>query len=292
MWQLLGDVERTGPSVPRPGPPNTSEPIGGCFSRGVLWGMHGLNVVAPYLDDSQVELEVSEIFHTLQGEGPFAGEPAVFVRLAGCNLQCTFCDTDFEEVKDRITADEVVRRVRRVRLREGPCGLVVITGGEPMRQNIAPLIERLCAGGFRVQIETAGTLWRPSLEHVLEKRSRSGTSPGNFGSIVCSPKTARLAPGIGRFIHALKYICRAGEMCVRDGLPVKNTQAKGRPEVRPIRPYDIDGSCAVHPSQIFIQPCYTGDKVQDAKNLVAATQIALRKGYRLSVQLHRIARVP
>lgn len=277
--------------MPTRGLTNTSKPIGGCFSRGVSWGMHGLNVVAPYLDDSQVELEVSEIFHTLQGEGPFAGEPAVFVRLAGCNLQCTFCDTDFEEVKARATATEVVRQVQRVALREGPCGLVVITGGEPMRQNIAPLVEQIMAAEYRVQIETAGTLWRRDLESLIDKRSLSGTRLRG-ASIVCSPKTTRLAPGIGRYIHALKYICRAGEMCIRDGLPVKNTQAKGLPaEVRPIRPPALEGP-PIDPSQIFIQPCYTGDRVQDAKNLVAATQIALRKGYRLSVQLQRIARVP
>lgn len=257
--------------------------------------VHGLNVIARATPDDQTELEVVEIFHTLQGEGPFAGEPAVFVRLAGCNLQCKFCDTDFETTNMRLNAMEVARHIERQRNSNGPCGLVVLTGGEPMRQNIGPLINALNAGGWRVQIETAGTLWRAPWMQLFQARNANGHVPSTGNTIVCSPKTARIAPGIHPYIHALKYIVQHGQMCVKDGMPVLNTQVKGPLEMRPIRPKQLLGP-PIHHSQIYMQPCDTGDgvahRVDNAKNLVTATQICLRRGFRLSIQLHKLAKVP
>src|SRR5271156_2670792 len=104
--------------------------------------MRGANPIRKPLHDDGLQLEVKNIFPTLQGEGPFTGVPAVFVRLGGCNLACSFCDTDFEGFRDMPVADIVenvssasCERGKRVRQ------LVVITGGEPLRQNIVPLCE-------------------------------------------------------------------------------------------------------------------------------------------------------
>ena len=100
-------------------------------------------------------LQLAEIFYTLQGEGSFTGTPAVFVRLAGCNLACDFCDTDYS-LKFIASVGDVVRRVREA---GGNCPMVVITGGEPFAQSeTLDLIAALRADGRRVHVETNGTI--------------------------------------------------------------------------------------------------------------------------------------
>src|SRR5580658_3582582 len=98
------------------------------------------------LTDGQ-SLWVQEVFYTLQGEGPFSGVPAVFVRLAGCNLACFWCDTDFESSTWRPTFDELLANIEEKR--PAICNLIVITGGEPFRQNIRPLVCHLLDSGLR-----------------------------------------------------------------------------------------------------------------------------------------------
>lgn len=96
-----------------------------------------------------------EIFYSLQGEGSYAGTPAVFVRLAGCNLACDFCDTDYV-LKFLASIDDVVARVREI---GGDCPMVVITGGEPFAQReTLALIAALRADGRRVHVESNGTI--------------------------------------------------------------------------------------------------------------------------------------
>jgi 7-carboxy-7-deazaguanine synthase (Cx14CxxC type) len=146
-----------------------------------------------------VSYAVKELFLTLQGEGMQAGRRAVFLRFSGCNLwsgrerdraaaQCTFCDTDFVgtdgENGGRYGAEGLARRVRELwaergqpvdRPRPGPGArpdgaldprplrpLVVITGGEPMLQLDAALIDALHAAGFEIAVETNGTLPAPA----------------------------------------------------------------------------------------------------------------------------------
>ncbi len=98
-------------------------------------------------------LRITEVFHSIQGESTWAGCPCVFVRLTGCHLRCTYCDTEyaFKEGRWR-TIDEVVDLVKRIRT-----DLVEITGGEPLLQPaVHPLITRLCDLGRTVLIETSG----------------------------------------------------------------------------------------------------------------------------------------
>lgn len=100
-------------------------------------------------------LRVNEIFHSIQGESSWAGEPCVFVRLTGCNLRCVWCDTAYAfHEGTRRTLDEIVEQVAAYR-----CRTVEITGGEPLLQDDAiPLMRRLLAEGYRVLLETGGSL--------------------------------------------------------------------------------------------------------------------------------------
>jgi organic radical activating enzyme len=101
-------------------------------------------------------LQVAEIFYSIQGEGTWTGTPAVFVRLAGCNLACDFCDTDYS-IKSLASVDDVVARVREV---GGDCPMVVLTGGEPFAQSASlELIEALRRDGRRVHVESNGTIF-------------------------------------------------------------------------------------------------------------------------------------
>lgn len=101
-------------------------------------------------------MKVNEIFYSLQGEGFNAGTPAVFVRFAGCNLQCPFCDTDFA-VGTEMTEEDIAAQVVRY-----PASLVVITGGEPSLQLTESLVDALHRQGRRVAVETNGTHPLPS----------------------------------------------------------------------------------------------------------------------------------
>jgi 7-carboxy-7-deazaguanine synthase len=102
-----------------------------------------------------VPLTVNEIFYSIQGESSFAGHPCVFIRLSGCNLRCSYCDTryayyDGEELEIPAILDKV---------RTYPCSLVEVTGGEPLLQNGTPkLIHHLLEIGFTVLLETNGSL--------------------------------------------------------------------------------------------------------------------------------------
>jgi 7-carboxy-7-deazaguanine synthase len=108
---------------------------------------------------------ITEIFKSIQGEGTRAGLPCVFVRLTGCNLRCTWCDTAYafhggkqmsvEEVLGRV--DELAGRGEELRGSESAVPLVELTGGEPLLQEeIYPLAEKLLATGYVVMVETSG----------------------------------------------------------------------------------------------------------------------------------------
>ena len=98
-------------------------------------------------------LTVNEIFHSIQGESTYVGEPCVFVRLTACDLRCTWCDTPYAfHEGSKMSIDEVIRIV------EGyGCPLVEITGGEPLLQkDVYPLMSQLLERGKKVLIETGG----------------------------------------------------------------------------------------------------------------------------------------
>lgn len=96
-------------------------------------------------------MRVNEIFYSIQGEGAHSGEAAIFVRLSGCNLKCSFCDTEHQPYQD-LTEDEICAEIAKY-----PASLVVITGGEPTLQLTETLIEKIHELRKTVAIETNGT---------------------------------------------------------------------------------------------------------------------------------------
>lgn len=98
-------------------------------------------------------LTVNEIFHSVQGESTHAGRPCVFVRLTACDLRCSWCDTPYAFTEgSKMTVEEVLARVNAYH-----CGLVEVTGGEPLLQDdVYPLMRRLIDSGKAVMIETGG----------------------------------------------------------------------------------------------------------------------------------------
>lgn len=107
-------------------------------------------------------LPIVEIFYSLQGEGARAGQATVFVRVAGCTLACSFCDTDFR-VRREMPVEEVAREAQA---HNSPW--VCLTGGEPTMYDLKPLCDRFHEAGLRIQVETNGQHPRPSwtLDHI------------------------------------------------------------------------------------------------------------------------------
>jgi len=105
-------------------------------------------------------LKISEIFASAQGEGLRQGEPTIFVRLAGCNLSCDFCDTKYALANGVLMSiDKIVEKIRSLG-RNWPTRWICLTGGEPLLQDITGLARKLKAEGFFIQVETNGTLYR------------------------------------------------------------------------------------------------------------------------------------
>jgi 7-carboxy-7-deazaguanine synthase len=101
-------------------------------------------------------MQITEIYKSLQGESTYAGLPCVFVRLTGCNLRCSWCDSEYTfQGGHKMTSEHVWDEVKRL---SPNGGLVEITGGEPMLQEreLLPLIQQLLEAGYRVLLETSG----------------------------------------------------------------------------------------------------------------------------------------
>ena len=237
--------------------------------------MFGNNPKRPPEKGDGSTLLVQEIFPTLQGEGPHTGRESIFIRLGGCNLACDFCDTEFENFEPW-SLDEVVDEVvdlsqnsergqqAEPALSYAPCerqhvaqrgqSLIVITGGEPLRQNIVPLCERLIANGYTVQIETNGTLWR-DLPTAVE--------------IICSPKATdgryhTLRPDVLARVTALKFII-----------------STDRAPYNTLPPFAQE-------APTWLQPMDEGDAIKNQRNLDYAIELAMQHGYFLSLQTHKL----
>lgn len=219
----------------------------------------------PQLHSESGVLKVHSIFPTIQGEGPFCGERALFFRLWGCNLRCPGCDTDYTSAQLDVAATYLERKAHGLGWRPGD--LVVITGGEPLRQNIAPAVEHLLRAGYRVQIETNGVLWNDNLPYRHPDLT-----------IVCSPKTSRIHDMVHAHADAFKYILRAGEVDDKDGLPTRALQHAAKPRVA--RPRDG--------APVYVQPMDEDDAERNALNLAAAINSTMKFGHRLQIQVHKI----
>lgn len=217
--------------------------------------------------DAGFELDVFDIWPTIQGEGPFAGAPAVFVRLAGCNLRCPLCDTDYTSKRVTLPIETITERAlslvpARI-MAERP--LIVITGGEPFRQPIAKLCRMLWVNGFNVQIETNGTMVCDDFKEVV------ATS-----TIVCSPKTRMVHASLGAKVSAWKYVLEHGRVDNQDGLPLS---VLGN-FIRVARP--------TNSGIVYVQPLDEKDDEKNRKNLEATVCSAQQFGYRICLQLHKL----
>ncbi len=218
-------------------------------------------------------MDVHSIFYTIQGEGPLAGRPAVFVRLNDCNLQCPGCDTDYTSERKCWDPQYLAQNILKKYLAPS-APLVVLTGGEPFRQNLIPLISILQQKQCHVQIETNGTLGLP--------RDKYLPVDWPLVDIVCSPKSWHVNSMLARFITAYKYIVSADSIFEKDGLPLT---ALGLP-IKPMLARPREGFPT---EKIYVQPMYPDP---DGTNLQACLKSCYQFGYSLSIQQHKIIGVP
>lgn len=148
---------------------------------------------------SQRLLNISELFYSIQGESTYAGLPCVFIRLAGCNLRCRYCDAryTYEEAHATMAMDGILSFVDSY-----PGALVEITGGEPLLQkNVHPLLEQLVAKGRTVLLETNGSLpidtIAPEVIVIMDIKTPDSGSADSLasGNIVFAKERNRTVPG-------------------------------------------------------------------------------------------------
>lgn len=156
-------------------------------------------------------LPIIEIFHSIQGEGTRVGEPATFIRLAGCNLRCTWCDTPYSWSAEGIAAaakrsiEDIAEDVREA--------AVVITGGEPMlhARRLGALVEALRSRGVsHITVETNGTIFDPELTALVDLWSLSPKLPASGESFphdtVIDYLAARASGTLDGSVQ-LKFVC-------------------------------------------------------------------------------------
>jgi 7-carboxy-7-deazaguanine synthase len=219
--------------------------------------MFGKNLIrAPKKGDGSI-LEIQEIFATFQGEGPFTGYPAIFIRLGGCNLACSFCDTEFDSF-DEMLIDDIITTAKNLAGNEAKriYNLVVITGGEPLRQPIIKLCQKLLEENFQVQIETNGTLFQDLPIEV---------------SIICSPKNNGngyypIRPDLLERISAFKFLISA-----------ENNNYRIIPEIGQNK-FNIP---------VYVQPIDEYNEEKNQLNRKLTLELAHKYGCRISLQTHK-----
>ncbi|MCK5603186.1 7-carboxy-7-deazaguanine synthase QueE [Candidatus Pacearchaeota archaeon] len=200
-----------------------------------------------------MKYKVNEVFTSIQGEGPDVGQPANFIRLAGCNLKCGFCDTVYN-CTATLTVDEIIARM------DPKVHLVVITGGEPFLHNLAPLVKELNITTHRVTIESNGTL-----AHGDDLMHHGGYS------VVVSPKEGTtLHPNVIR-AQALKYIISTDTKLCPEGLPLNAPRVS-----------------SFNHRLIYLQPMDESEPMTNSMNMGLVAELCIKHGYRYSLQTHKI----
>ena len=215
--------------------------------------MFGQNLILKPENHTGDFLKVVKIFKTLQGEGPFSGEPAIFIRLGGCNLQCSFCDTEFDKFTN-MSLNRILRLIKQ-KIAKDKINLIVITGGEPLRQPIEKLCSLLIARKFKVQIETNGTIIRKLPTDIY---------------IVCSPKLTN-----GQYYIKKTLIDFAD--CFKFLLDPKGA-------------YNFVPKLATN-KPIYVQAIDSYNKKQNLLNQKFTMKLALKHGYIYSLQQHKILNI-
>jgi len=235
--------------------------------------MFGNNPIRKIFNNKGDVLAVKSIFKTIQGEGVFVGTPSVFIRLGGCNLQCKFCDTEFEDFTQMKIA-EILQQAIALNANKTH-NLAVITGGEPFLQNIAPLCENLLRHNFAVQIETNGTIFRPIPPEVC---------------IICSPKNTgrgygKIRPDLLDRLSAIKFIISASNPLYQD-IPAIYTHKQNRQDKRD--KHDSQDKEPMQNIDVYLQPMDEYDKAKNQRNVEYTRKLAEQYGCKISIQLHKI----
>ena len=201
-------------------------------------------------------MRVNDIFYSLQGEGRNTGRAAVFVRFSGCNLRCSFCDTDFSSFRE-MTSDEIIKEISQY-----PARFVVLTGGEPTLQVTVAFVNQLHEAGFEVAIETNGTL----------------PIPENIDWVTVSPKRSPLSTS------------PLGEGCVSRKADEIKVIFDGKINPEDYLSFPQEGISEVF---FYLQPCDVGDPVRN-KEIVDACVAYIKEHpqWRLSLQTHKLVSFP
>lgn len=250
-------------------------------------------------DYEQIGIRVSSIFRTLQGEAPFTGYPAVFLRLAGCNFgsksnYCQFCDTSFQLANSRRYMPEAL--VDHLKELARPNDILVLTGGEPsLQKQIIPVLVELLDQNVFKQIQIESNLTNPGFWHLLNGTGRvtkSVIEEGIFvvGSPKANYKTHKVfepAPETLEVVGALKFL-----FDVSPGAP-----SYGVPE------WALDTNIPIYVSPVAVYArAYEGelssiweegliDKKATERNYTEAARYAIENSYKLSLQTHLFAAV-
>ncbi len=245
---------------------------------------------------------------TFQGEGPFAGTRCVFIRLQDCNLQCPGCDTiyhapwgDRTEVqregwKPKELIDVALALLKTRQRQPSMRDLVVISGGEPFRQNLVPLLLlfRNYPSVF-VQIETNGTLppqYSSNVDHDPARFYNTNPWQKTGVYIVCSPKTPVAHKDFDAVACAFKYVLDHRSVDPEDGLPIhvlgnvnKKRVYRQKYRSRPIYLQPMDHSMEDNGSAAG-REAYVTDMNQ--KSLGAVKESCLEHGYIMQLQMHKL----
>ncbi len=241
------------------------------------------------------EILVTSYFNTIQGEGPFAGHPAVFLRLAGCNFgnksptgACQFCDTAFQFDKGQRFAVEDLGLL--LDLIKEKSKLLVITGGEPTLQiNLLDLIKRVYPLFHKVQIETNGTqaFFFSEMEKQGITEYRRHNSP--FVSVVVSPKAnykanryAPLSDTVLKHATCLKFVIESNPDSPHHTIPDWALDCNLPVYVSPMAIYQREYQGEV--SSIWEEGLI--DKEATSRNYAYAAEYAMEHGLLLSLQTH------
>lgn len=193
---------------------------------------------------------INDIFYSLQGEGSNTGRAAVFIRFAGCNLRCSFCDTEFDSYRE-MSGEEIMKAISAYESR-----FVVLTGGEPTLQVDEAFVDMLHRHGYEVTMESNGT----------------HQAPKNLDWLTVSPKGGSLPLPLHKDDRR------------PDEIKIVFTSAEDFERV--YAPLFLEGPGE---ALLYLQPCDTGDAARNRQIVAACVDyIKRRPQWRLSLQTHKL----